>query len=212
MTKAEFTTWQAFHAARFPMWQSWLNNLARDGATVKQADVLAAMFDTLADVTLNDAREATRALARGDEPEIDRYEDHPKVVRAVARRYSSDRIRAAGDKLRVVNGEPTYRCPKCQDVGMRTVFDAATMKCARNDPDGILSRRKHAYTCIVACTCHRGEVLRTNGMPQIRDDMLELENALNYGDKLRGLVEYAQAVGGNQQVYDFGQEPNGTLA
>lgn len=201
MNAVEFLNWQGFHAARFPLWGSFLRNLPKDACEgqATQGDVLAAMAETLADVSLADAKEATRRLARGDEFDVDKFDQHPKVVRAIARRISSDRLKVTLQGRKPPR-EPRFTCKMCWDEGVVTVWHPETVRDCRTleGCEAILASKKTAYTCVVACgACQLGADKVTHGYRRFDDRMLVVPDGLNRQQRLQELVEFANRADRN---------------
>lgn len=203
MTSREFQQWQSWHGARFPNWAAWLKNLGRQDSAVKQADVLSAMFEALADVGIDDAKEASKRLACGDEPEIDQFDQHARTVRAVARRLRGGRNQEYYGRIKVIDGEPTYRCPDCTDSGIRVVFHPETIRAARKDPESLVSGKCVAYRIAVACLCAKGCRIKEGGMRQFDNSMIEVKDNLNWKQKITDMIDAVGATCG-KGPYDFG--------
>jgi hypothetical protein len=194
MNKNEFKIWQGFHEARFPNWASWLANMDRPDSALsgRRGEVLAAMFESLADVSLADAKEATARLARGDEPEIDQLEQHARAVRTVARRLSSERIKVVLSAKRLTR-EPTYHCPRCFDEGLLTVWHPETVRFARSEEGAAALRAQSVttYACAVACECRAGDGYAANGWKRLNTFMLVLPDGLDRANRIEEMIAFA---------------------
>ena len=196
MNGTDFVCWQAFHAARFPLWASWLRNLPKDAGDglVTQSDVLAAMADTLGDVSLADAKEASRLLSCGEEPEIDKYDDHPRRVRAVARRLSSERIKRMVSTPPKNLKEPTYRCLDCMDEGRVSVWHPQTVQDAKHNAEALVNGQLTTFTCVVACNCEAGRRFADNGYRRLSVFMEIVPDGLDRKARLLKLVEFVNSA------------------
>lgn len=215
MTPAEYKTWYAFHAARFPNWASFMVNLDKFPAPNKPttSEASQAIYETLADVGLTDAIEASRRLARGDESEIDQMDQHAKAVRGVARRLSGERLRLASASTRCIGKEPTFRCLRCEDVGVVTVWHPETVRECRDADlaELIIARKRQTYTCVVACDCAKGHKHAEDAkLRSFNGKMLQLPNGLHRDARLKELVAWANRAGRHLWSPDgdpFGDEP-----
>jgi hypothetical protein len=192
MTEREFSAWLSFHSARFPNWASWLSKMPPD----QSKEVTKAMFEVLQDRSLEDCKTASKRLASGDEPEIDQFDQHPRAVRAVAKRLAGDKIKTTNERLTHSTKERTYRCTRCWDasVPLVTVFHQQTIDDARDvqRAQEIVARKRGIYTTAVACDCERGtEHARVAKVKQFNDRMLLVENKLFLQQRLEELIEWA---------------------
>lgn len=195
MNQREFQVWFDFHAARFPNWSSWLKKMELTD-NEHYTEVTKAMFEVLQDRNLEDCKQASRRLAAGDEPEIDQFDQHPRAVRAVAKRLSGDRIKTTGERINQSTKERTFRCTRCWDASpaLVTVFHKQSIEDAQNleFAQAIVARKKQVYTTAVACDCERGtQHARDAKIKQFNDRMLIVENKLHWDERLRELVEWA---------------------
>lgn len=201
MNANEFSIWQRYHGARFGMWASWLAKMPQKSTEARpsQADTLAAIFETLADVDLVDAREASRQFAIGELPEIDKVDEHARRVRAEALKIGEKRKAKEypAIKAREPGREPRPpSCLRCRDasVAQITVWHPDTVREAR-DPEyakHIADGTRPVFTTAVACDCARGRRhSQASGLRQFNSRMLEVENRLYMKVRRQELVEWA---------------------
>lgn len=221
MTHQEFNTqlWP-YLTARYLQVAHWLGLLpatARHERDTTQSDVLAAWQGILADVALADAKAAIDELVRADPPrEFKNLSDFPTAIRAEARRLNGERSRKQnGYGPRIVNGEVTYRCAICLDVGVVTVWHPAAYDAARQRPAEFVEKGQGAYTCAAACKCSIGLARNTLNTKQYdRDTMVrvvghlreELKQERRELVKLLAIRDEGRGAKNREQgPYDFGQ-------
>ncbi len=178
MKRSEFDAFQEFVFARFPELESWINNFAE----ARKAETLESWFEVLRFAELPHAQEAVRRLHAGDEPEPRSFSKYPAVILAIARKVANETAKAQrradrGPKL--VDGEWVYACLQCRDYGVVECWHPCSLSdlaAELADPgrarigDTVTAgedlfgrpklRRIAAYSCVVACTCEAGALLR----------------------------------------------------
>lgn len=162
MNEPDFQDWLKRHRAAFPSLDGDLERAAKGGTSV--TEILRIWFAVLRDVSLADAIDATLRLARGDDEPPRRVDDHARVVRAVARRASGERLRFKKREPRIINGQYVYDCHLCSDTGMRTVWHSlavAAMYEGKYVEAG--NRGCTELTAVVACGCERGQAMMVRG-------------------------------------------------
>lgn len=195
MNQREFASWFDYHAARFPNWGTWLAKMATSDKQLHE-EVTKAFYETLADRTLADCKEASKRLAVGDEPEIDQFDQHARAVRAVAKKLAGGRIKTQEQNLALKTKERTFRCKRCWDASpaLVTVFHNHTVEEARDVQlaQEIVAQQRQVYLTAVACDCDRGtEHARVAKVKQFNDRMLLVEDKLHWHERLQELVEWA---------------------
>ena len=132
MVEADFKAWLRYHVEAFPSLADWLK---------KNPGTVTFWEKPFSDVSLDDAKAATDEMASGELDEPNGYGKHPKVIAKRARQIGYGRRQSSA----VVDGEQTYRCPKCLDEGFVAVVDPIHYRAGRLRP------------CSVLCTCCEGD-------------------------------------------------------
>ena len=132
MNKSEVIEWINYHSDAFPSVGDWI---------VKHQEAIRFWEKPFTDVSLDDAKAATDEMASGELDEPRGYSQHPKVIAKRARQIGYGRRQSSA----VVDGEQTYRCPKCLDEGFVAVVDPIHYRAGRLRP------------CSVLCTCCEGD-------------------------------------------------------
>lgn len=161
MTAIEFKELWKYFAARFTSVETWLLKnyppIATNDRQVSQGEVLSAWRATVSDVTIEDAKSAVDALARGDEESPKGPDEYFRRIRLIARGERHRRAtEAGGPKPKMIDGEWAYRCPICQDGGLVRVWHPATHEVARKNPTAFIDGSFTDYTCAVPCCCEVG--------------------------------------------------------
>lgn len=146
MNSDDFDKWLLHHQAAFPGVAKWINNIP---AAIRP-ETLGLWEKTLSRIDLNAAISATDSmLAESDRPRF--YEDHPAAILLRARR---DRQPEQFRSRQIIDGEETYSCLLCRDMGCIICWHPAQVRHYRNagELDARLPR-----TCAKACTCASGD-------------------------------------------------------
>lgn len=170
MTESEFKDWFAYHRGSFPSIDGWLAKIDQasrnDPDALRSVNILKSWRRTLGDVSLAAAKKATDAMARGDLDEPKSFDSHPKAIRRASHKEGNRRgtIRA----LKMIDGEPTYKCPHCLDSGWVDVFHPKSIAAAGEyfrvrDDSEVIPRLFHktknpdgtvqVYTAAASCNC-----------------------------------------------------------
>jgi|SRR5579863_9647343 len=213
MNHADFKTWLRYHATAFTGITGWLARFpqtARSETEPTQADILASWERTLKFTELGDATKATDLLASGDEHFSERtgYDHHPRDVRRVAMGFSGDRHRVKNTSRlkRMIDGEETYACPKCFDVGAILCVHPKSLRAAgrgklyheKNNPEGTVPY----YTCARACECRAGDSLRERTDTISTDDLLVPENRSEWWEHVTGHIDELRAAATKATEFD----------
>jgi hypothetical protein len=160
MNALEFKKWFAAHRAAFPGIDRQLadmasNIIAIDGERITSADVLKSWKDTLADLPLPACLEATKRLAKGEQEYPRFLEDHPRLMRAVAKTIQLE----GGPKkppgpIRDREGNDRAECVDCLDFGVITIFSLDTMREVRDGQDAREGWKPKS--CAIRCHCKWG--------------------------------------------------------
>ena len=157
MDRTEFRQWYLEHRAAFPAIDAWLGRMAKasDGVdAVKAVDVLRQWERALQDVTYDEACAATQALLRGDADEPRSFEGHPRAIRRLAfDARGVQRREAVATRRYVVDGEETYSCPRCCDMGYVRVYRRETVRAWRQGKEYPPHRDAYPYVVLVNCDC-----------------------------------------------------------
>lgn len=156
MTAEEFRTWLRHHVTTFTGVGSWLASFpTTEGAQPTQAQVRATWFRVLEQTALDDAKDATDALFRGDEQfPHPGFDCHPATVRRLARGFA--RFRTPPEQAPSYGREETFRCLQCRDQGLVLVLHPEVVRAARDDAARWLAVGS-TYSAVVCCTCQRAE-------------------------------------------------------
>lgn len=129
----------------------------------------------------------------------------PADIRREATRLSYEASNAKAEPAH--HRRDSFRCPKCQDIGYRTVWHPRAMRAAVEHARGTISEsrlRRQLYTCVVSCTCDSGMARRMRtrdhnersknlGQCSYRDDlMIEYDHAAGWTHRLDSLLDWAR--------------------
>ena len=159
MTKREFKKWfQGFRAA-FASVDAWIGNLPEtagaDSLGATQDTLTAAWYDILADVPANLANEATSRMASGRIVAPKAYQDFPREIRLAALRLG-ERPAPPGPRIDH-DGNDTFECQICRDVGYVTVFSVEAMQAMALGEFQLRPPVPRYQRCVVRCTCKWGD-------------------------------------------------------
>jgi len=177
MTRDEFDQFFARHTSRFPQFESWLSERLDDEAVGEYLDSFRL---TLQHVGYRDALAASQEIFEG--PGLP-FGEHPAALRQIAQRMAADRR----PRDRWADGQPTFRCLRCEDTGFLEVWSEAAMAAMRERGrlDGV-----RYLTYAVRCTCGRPG---TAWCKQTFDERLHLPApARAYQDREDYLAELAE--------------------
>lgn len=187
MLPSEFDQWFTYHMAQFTGAVAWLAKfpeVSRSPGDPSQKDVTNAWRNTLRDVELRHAKEATTLLSEGKETFPERgYDCHARTVRAVALKIAGVQ-KAKRRHQRMIDGNELVDCPLCNDTGFVRIYHPSLLKFFRNtfSPDDPprregdnaevwmhywldfrykLAVKNHEIKCesgVARCTCASGQV------------------------------------------------------
>ena len=154
MTWDEFDgTWFPAHKAAFTGIQEFFRRQTTGTEAPSYDAVLKGWFQTLRDVDLATAMEATRAMARGDIDEPVGYDRHPRAIRKAAGISYGSRKRPWDEPRYDADGTRTYACLLCMDDGFVICWHPTAMQAAI---DGTLGNRFTLTKTAILCTCEAG--------------------------------------------------------
>lgn len=139
MDKIEFNQWLTKHQNAYPACASWMGNLP------DHRDTLRIWMESLANVTLAHATEATMRMVRGVEPivhytnwhDTPRFVlDHVKSIERESKPYRPNDVK-----------EPAYRCKECFDTGVILVYLSHDVAAIRGNTFRGTSVKKSATVC-----------------------------------------------------------------
>lgn len=125
MTISEFTDWYGRHLSAFSNIANWVADLPEEeqrGGRPSQQGVINTWSRVLADVTLEEARRGTDAMARGDLPEPRVNSQHAREIRQWALKQRKESAEAYPYPAQYLHGEQVYRCGCCQDRGCLSIY------------------------------------------------------------------------------------------
>jgi len=140
MTTDEFKKFISTHKARFPRFEPWLCERLDDRAV---AEYLDSFRLTLQHVGYGDALAASQEIFEG--PGLP-FGEHPAELRRIADRIAGDRR----PRDRWADGQPSYRCLRCEDTGAVEVWSREAVEAMRML--GSLDEVRYKTAC-VRCTC-----------------------------------------------------------
>lgn len=148
------------------------------------------------------------AMVRRIQPKFDEFDQRLKFAREVLGDMLFDLWKGCKDKMHFLNihvldefrtqclgedhgvdeTESRYRCLRCKDSGLITVFSAVAMQACRDD---VYERRLHHKTCVVACGCNSGNRWRQSDkpLPQYDDGCMIDVNGLSVDESESLLFE-----------------------
>lgn len=166
VTQTEFNTWLRHHLANFTNVASWLGKFpdlesAASENRPTQRAIQQGWFRVLRDVELTDAMAATDAMKNGDEEQPRSFDDFPKYVRKITqRRRKPDRSTQPWQR-RTADGEETFACLDCRDVGAVTIWHPRAV--IQRVLDGELWEAIRTATAAIRCTCRAANKYRWMG-------------------------------------------------
>jgi hypothetical protein len=154
MTRTEFEEWIEYHCQAFPTFREDFSSGTRN---------ISQWYGTLRRVSLKCAKQATMEML-GDPPKF--LNDHPSVVKKWAKAHNG----IEGEqrpKPKVIDGQVTFTCDKCQDTGHISVFLPESMRAMRDGRFGWLEAH---LLGAAACSCEWGRKLGEQQKLVILDD------------------------------------------
>lgn len=125
MTTTEFGDWYGRHLSAFSNIANWVADLPEElqrGGRPSQQGVINSWAAVLADVTLDEAKRGTDAMARGDLPEPRVNTQHAKEIRTWALRQRKESAERFPYPPQYLDGQQLFRCPACEDRGWLSIY------------------------------------------------------------------------------------------
>ncbi len=154
MTQDEFKEWLAYAKECFTGIEPWLSRIVRRGDKPPTRNgVLFKWFLAMQDVALSAAKDATAKIHRGEIEEPKCYDRLPAAIRKAAGAIAEKREMPWDRQHYDADGNRTYLCLNCWDVGLVVCWHPVSMKAA---VDGSLGQHFTLYRVAVPCTCEAG--------------------------------------------------------
>ncbi len=156
MTGEEFDDWYSDFCSAYPETAAFVNSNGNPRGTLEH------WFAVLSPCDLTDAREVTRRMLAGDDPEVENYNRHttPRHVATLCERASVRRRLAASQPANVRQSERSYRCLLCRDTGFVCCWHTSTMDLVAKG-HAIVPRSPALYSMEVPCSCSAGDLWST---------------------------------------------------
>lgn len=126
MNDTEFKQLLPGFYARNRSLESWHAKMKPDDRTA----TLHAWREVLANVSFDDAVQAIKLVASGEEEEPSNFDKWPAVIRRIAGRlaFQRRRIELPTTRYQAVHEPPKFRCPRCQDNAWAEIYDREAMR------------------------------------------------------------------------------------
>lgn len=195
MNATEFNEWRKHHGLCVAGFDEWL---AKGRTADDQREVLRLWADALSGVSLTDAKEASKALMRGDIERV-AFGEHPAAIRRHARSLVSKRYSGGTGSRRTLDGHEIIDCRDCHDTGFATCYSPACIHDYVTNRDAAFrvvpirgggTRRimPSLNYCAVPCRCGLGLTKQTASGARYDPDRWILKTNISIEEQIAELV------------------------